>query len=184
MRFKMVSRKIALTISFALSVMAPLLAHADIITLQITNVPGDAKFASNNGLPADSIRVLTVANSAVLSGCDTGSGICSGKVSFSNLSVVKKFGESSAPLFLLVATGRYVPEAKISFYRMKQGVPVKYYTIWLTEVLVVAQKWVGNSNGVDGADAENVELAYSRIALTDEETGTKVCYDVKAGRQC
>ncbi|MGB7738145.1 MAG: type VI secretion system tube protein Hcp [Steroidobacteraceae bacterium] len=183
MRYKIASGKAALAMSFALSIVCPLVAHADIIALQIPNIPGDAKFATNNGLPADSIRVLTVGNSVEFSG-GTGGGGSVGKAIFSNLSIVKKFGESSAPLFLSVATGRFVPSATVSFYRVKQGVPVRYYTILLDDVSVRSQKWVGNANGVDGADAENIELAYSRIRLRDEESGVTVCYDIKTLSQC
>lgn len=184
MRLKIASGKVALAMSFALSIVCPLVAHADIIALQIPNIPGDAKFATNNGLPADSIRVLTVANSVEVSGSNGGGGGGVGKPIFSNLSIVKKFGESSAPLFLLVATGRFIATATVSFYRVKQGVPVKYYTILLDDVAVSSQRWVGNSNGVDGADAENIELTYSRIRLRDEESGVTACYDVRQVRQC
>lgn len=184
MRFKIASGKAALAMSFALSIVCPLVAHADIIALQIPNIPGDARFSNNNGLPADSIRVLTVGNSVENSGGTGGGGGGAGKAIFSDLSIVKKFGESSAPLFLLVATGRFVPSATVSFYRVKQGVPVKYYTILLEDVSVRSQKWVGNANGVDGADAENIELAYTRISLRDEESRVTVCYDIRTLSQC
>jgi type VI secretion system secreted protein Hcp len=160
-------------------------AHADLITLQIPNVPGDAKFAANNGLPADSIRVLTVGNSvAVLGGTDSGGGGGAGKAVFSDLAIVKKFGESSAPLFLLVARGTHLTTATVSFYRVKQGVPAKYYTITLQDVTVSSQEWVGNSSGADAADSESVKLSYSRITLLDNESGTSACYDVKAATTC
>lgn len=184
MRLKISSGKVALAMSFAFFIVCSLVAHADIIALQMPNIPGDARFATNNGLPADSIRVLTVANSVEVSGGTVGGGSGTGKPIFSNLSIVKKFGESSAPLFLLVATGRFIPTATVSFYRVKQGVPVKYYTILLDEVSVSSQRWVGNSNGVDGADAENIELTYSRIRLRDEESGVTACYDVRLVKQC
>jgi type VI secretion system Hcp family effector len=184
MRFKIASGKTALAMSFALTIVCPLIAHADIIALQIPNIPGDARFATNNALPADSIRVLTVGNAVENSGCTTGGGACIGKPIFSNLSIVKKFGESSAPLFLIVATGKFVPSATVSFYRVRQGVPVKYYTIRLDEVSVSSQRWVGNSNGVDGADAENIELVYSKITLRDEESGVTACYNVKTATSC
>lgn len=184
MHLKSASRKFVLAMSFVVSIVCPLVAHADIIALQVPNIPGDARFATNNGLPADSIRVLTVSNSVEFSGGSVGGGSGAGKPIFSNLSIVKKFGESSAPLFLLVATGRFVPTATVSFYRVRQGVPVKYYTILLDEVFVSSQRWVGNSNGVDGADAESIELAYARIRLRDEESGATACYDVKLARTC
>lgn len=144
----------------------------------------DAKFATNHGLPLDSIRVLTVGNSVENSLATTGGGGGAGKAVFSDLSIVKKFGESSAALFLLVAQGQHLQTATVSFYRMKQSVPVKYYTITLKDVTVASQEWVGNSNGVDAADSESVKLRYSQITLTNNETNTSVCYDVKLITAC
>lgn len=181
---KLASRKVAAALSFGLAVGASFAARADLITLQMPNVPGDSKFAANNGLPADSIRVLTVGNSVeTTTGSCTG-GACAGKPIFSDMTIVKKFGESSAPLFLLVAKGMFLPTATITFYRVKQGVPAKYYTITLNEVTVTAQKWVGNSSGVDAADSESIELSYSRITLLDNETGSTACYNVKGSLAC
>jgi len=149
----------------------------------IQDAPGDTKFANNNGLPPDSIRVLTVGNSVEHTGA-TGGGGGAGKAIFSDLSVVKKFGESSAPLFLLVAQGSHLQSATVTFYRAKQGVPEKYYTITLQDVIVTSQHWVGNSNGVDTADSESVKLTYSRITLKNEPLGPSVCYDVKQNAGC
>jgi hypothetical protein len=56
---------VAAALSFGIAIGVSFAARADIITLQLPNVPGDATFAANNGLPADSIRVLTVGNSVV-----------------------------------------------------------------------------------------------------------------------
>jgi type VI secretion system Hcp family effector len=176
--------KVILGISFALVLGAPLAANADIIALQMPNIPGDAKFAANNGLPLDSIRVLTVGNSVENSAPPISGGGGSGKAVFSSLSLVKKFGESSAPLFLVAAQGRHLQTATISFYRVKQGVPAKYYTITLEDVVVAAQKWVGNSNGVDAADSESLELAYNKITLLDNETGSRACYDISRNVAC
>ncbi len=179
MRYKNALGKVVLGMSFALSLGAPLAANADVIALQLPGIPGDAKFAANNALPLDSIRVLTVGNSVANTGAgSTGGGGGAGKAIFSNLSLVKKFGESSAPIFLLVAQGRHLQTATVSFSRMKQSVLTKYYTITLQGVTVASQAWVGNSNGVDAADAENIELAYEKITLLDNETGSSVCYDV------
>lgn len=179
------SRTVAAVLSFGIAVGVSLAARADIIALQVPNVPGDAKFAANHGLPLDSIRVLTVGNSVVTTTADGGGGGAgAGKAIFSDLSIVKKFGESSAPLFLLAATGEHLPTATVSFYRVKQGVPAKYYTIKLDDVTVASQQWVGNSNGVDAADSESVAFTYSRITLTNIETGTSTCYDIKLLRSC
>jgi type VI secretion system Hcp family effector len=185
MRNQIASRTAAAALSFGIAVGISFAAHADIIALQLPNVPGDAKFAANNGLPLDSIRVLTVGNSVQNTGDGgTGGGGGVGKAVFSDLSIVKKFGESSAALFLLAATGEHLQTATVSFYRAKQGVPTKYYTITLRDVLVASQQWVGNSNGVDAADSESVEFSYSQITLTNNETNTSVCYDVKLIKTC
>jgi type VI secretion system secreted protein Hcp len=185
MRSQKASGRVAGVLSFGIAVAASFSVRADIITLQLPNVPGDAKFAANHGLPPDSIRVLTVGNSVENSGAGgTGGGGGAGKAIFSDLSIVKKFGESSAQLFLLVAQGAHLPTATVSFYRAKQGVPAKYYTITLQDVIVAAQQWVGNSNGVDAADSESVSLTYSRITLTNNETGSSACYDVRLNMSC
>jgi type VI secretion system Hcp family effector len=185
MRIRIASRRVAAVLSFGFAVGASFAARADLITLQLPNIPGDTKFATNNGLPLDSIRVLTVGNSVATSvDAGSGGGSGAGKAIFSDLAVVKKFGDSSAPLFLLVARGMHLPSATVTFYRVKQGVPAKYYTITLQDVLVSSQEWVGNSNGVEAADSESVKLAYSRITLLNNETGTSACYDVKALTTC
>lgn len=185
MRKQIASRRVAAAFSLAIAVGASSAAQADIITLQMPNIPGDAKFATNNGLPLDSIRVLTVGNSVENTGAgSSGGGGGAGKAVLSDLTIVKKFGESSAPLFLLATQGTHLPTATVSFYRIKQGAPVKYYTITLQDVTVASQRWVGNSNGVDTADSENVSFAYSRITLLDNETGSRACFDVKTNTNC
>lgn len=176
--------RLAAVLSIGIAMAASFAARADIITLQLPNVPGDAKFATNHGLPLDSIKVLTVGNSVENTATTTGGGAGAGKTVFSDLTIVKKFGESSAALFLLAAQGQHLQTATVSFYRMKQTVPVKYYTITLKDVTVAAQEWVGNSNGVDAADSESVKLRYSQITLTNNETNTSVCYDVKLISTC
>ncbi|HXV41221.1 MAG TPA: type VI secretion system tube protein Hcp [Steroidobacteraceae bacterium] len=182
MRNKNAARRIAVVLAVALAV--PFAAQADIITLQIPNVPGDTRFAANNGLPADSIRVLTISNTVVNRPDCAGGGSCSGRPVFSDVSIVKRFGESSAPLFLAVARGIAFPTATLSFYRLRQGVPVRYYTITLQEVNVVSQQWIGNSNAADSPDAENLALSYSRITLLDNETGARACYDLRSALVC
>lgn len=185
MRTKNASRKIAVTVSVALAFGTPLIAHSDVIALQIATIPGDAKFATNQGLPSDSIRVLTVGNSVEnnTGGCSGGGG-CAGKAVFSGISIVKKFGESSAPLFLAVAQGRHFPTATLSFYRVKSGAPIRYYTITLEDVSIAVQAWVGNSNAVDAADSENIELEYAKITLFDDATGSQACFDVRLNEAC
>ena len=178
-------RGLTSALSIGIAVAVSFVARADIITLQLPNVPGDVNFASNNGLPLDSIRVLTVGHSVETRQTTTGgAGGGAGKAVFSDLSIVKKFGDSSAALFLLVAQGQHLPTATVSFYRMKQSVPVKYYTITLKDVTVASQEWVGNSNGVDAADSESVKLRFSQITLTNTESNTSVCYDVKLITTC
>lgn len=184
MRYVLGVGRLTAALSIGIAMAASFAARADIITLQLPNVPGDAKFAANNGLPLDSIRVLTVGNSVENTATTTGGGAGAGKAVFSDLAIVKKFGDSSAALFLLAAQGQHLQNATVSFYRNKQSVPVKYYTITLKDVSVVAQEWVGNSNGVDAADSESVKLRYSQITLTNNETNTSVCYDVKLLSTC
>jgi type VI secretion system secreted protein Hcp len=175
----------ARAVAFLLATGLPMVAFGDIITLQIPNIPGDAKFAANNALPADSIRVLSVGNGVENTPCDpAGAGGCAGKAIFDNVSILKKFGESSPSLFLAVARGVHFPTATISFYRMKNGAPVKYFTISLDEVTIASQKWIGNSNAVDSADSENVEISYTRIIMLDNETGARACFDRRLTSQC
>jgi len=175
----------ARAIAFLLATGLPMVALGDIITLQIPTIPGDAKFAANNALPLDSIRVLTVGNGVANTPCDpAGAGGCTGKAIFDNVSILKKFGESSPSLFLAVARGTHFPTATINFYRIKAGTPVKYFTISLDEVTIASQKWVGNSGAVDSADSEDVEISYNRIIMLDVETGARACWDRKQVSQC
>ncbi|MEP7313548.1 MAG: type VI secretion system tube protein Hcp [Pseudomonadota bacterium] len=184
MRHAIIARKFLAAVSFGVLLGTPLLAQADVIALQLPGIPGDAKFAANNSLPVDSIRVLTVGNSVKISTDSLGGGSGVGKPIFSPLSIVKKFGESSGPLFLAVVRGVFLPTATISFYRTKQGLLTRYYTITLQEVSVASQNWVGNSNAVDSADSEELELRYGRITLLDNETGTRSCYDTRTSQTC
>jgi type VI secretion system secreted protein Hcp len=175
----------ARAIAFLLATGLPIVALGDIITLQIPTIPGDAKFAANNALPADSIRVLSVGNAVENTPCDpAGAGGCAGKAVFENVSILKKFGESSPSLFLAVARGVHFPTATINFYRLKGSTPVKYFTILLDDVTIASQKWVGNAGAVDSADSENVEINYSRIIMLDAETGARACYDRRLVSQC
>lgn len=175
----------ARAIAFLLATGLPIVALGDIITLQIPTIPGDAKFAANNALPPDSIRVLTVGNGVTNTPCDpAGAGGCAGKAIFDNVSILKKFGESSPSLFLAVARGTHFQSATISFYRMKGSTPVKYFTISLDEVTLASQKWVGNSGAVDSADSEDVEISYNRIIMLDVETGARACFDRRLVEQC
>jgi type VI secretion system secreted protein Hcp len=175
----------ARAIAFLLATGLPIVALGDIITLQIPTIPGDAKFAANNALPADSIRVLSVGNAVENTPCDpAGAGGCAGKAVFENVSILKKFGESSPSLFLAVARGQHFQTATISFYRLKGSTPVKYFTISLDEVTIASQKWVGNAGTVDSADSENVEISYTRITMLDIETGARACFDRRLTSQC
>lgn len=56
----------------------------------------------------------------------------------------------------------------------------------MSALLITAprSKWVGNSNQVDAADSENVELGYSRIIMLDNETGARACFDRKLVSEC
>ena len=184
MVYKIALGKVVLAMSFGLAAGVPLVAQSDVITLQIPGIAGDTKFATSNGLPLDSIRVLTVATGVENTGTTSGGGSGTGKAILSNVSIVKKLGESSPALFLQAVRGTHFQNATISFYRMKQGVPSKYYTITLNEIFVRSLSWVGNSSAVDAADAENLELEYSRITLLDDVTGARVCYDVKTLATC
>ena len=184
MRNKFTSRAIVAVVSLIPGVGASFMAQADLITLQVPDIPGDAAFAANNGLPPDSIRVLTVGNSVRLPPCDPGGGGgCGGKPIFGALSLVKQFGASSGPLFLSVVTGKFAPTAKIKFYRVRDGAATAYYTITLQDVLISSQQWQGNA-AADQADSEMIEFAFSRISLRDHETGSRACYDLVTGETC
>ena len=175
----------ARAIAFLFATGLPMVALGDIITLQIPTIPGDAKFAANNALPLDSIRVLSVGNAVANTPCDpAGGGGCAGKAIFDNVSIIKKFGESSPSLFLAVARGTHFQTATVNFYRMKGSTPVKYFTISLDDVTIASQKWVGNSGAADSADSEDVEISYARIIMLDVETGARACYDRKLVSQC
>lgn len=184
MRNRIFPSYVAMAVSLGLTVGTPLMARADVIALQVPNIPGDAKFAASAGLPPDSIRVLTVGSSVKNPGCVTGGAGCSGKATFGNVAVVKKFGESSAPLFLAAALGQHLPRVTISFYRWRQGVTAKYYSITLDEVLLSSQTWVGNSGPVDSADTESLDFSYRRITFLDELTGSRACFDIKFNEGC
>lgn len=143
--------------------------NADIITLQIPGVAGDAEFSAANRLPADSIEVLSAENSV---------GRPAGSAAAENLSILKRFGASSPSFFLASISDRFYPTATITFFREKnQGVPAKYFTIVLYEARIQSQHWAGTS-GDRKSDTERLKLSYNRIAMIDNVSGMAACWNL------
>jgi type VI protein secretion system component Hcp len=179
-----VLRRFAVAISCGLTMGIAGMAHADIITLQMPDMPGDEAFATKFGLPLDSIRVVSVGNSIATPDCPGGAGGGCGKPAFTNVEIVKKFGPSTAPLFLEAVLGNRTPWARINFFQVREGVPTKYYTITLNDVVVRSFGWVGSATADAGADAENINLVFGRITMLDNVTGVRACYDLTRGTTC
>jgi len=178
--------KKALALVAALAYSGSALAN-DVIALQINGVPGDAGFASANGLPASSIEVSSlsggISNALSIATQTTGGG--AGKATLQNLNLLTHFGASSPYLFLSTANGAHYNTATVAFYHVNNaGVATQYYTITLTTALVVSESFAGAGGTPLRADTVNVSFAYGAIQLTDNNTGATVCWSAITNSTC
>jgi type VI secretion system secreted protein Hcp len=110
---------------------------------------------------------------------DTGSGLASGKLQHSPVTIVKELDQSSPLFFAAAATNEALRSVTCTLYRDLDGVAHAYYKIALTNANVVEVKDSGD--GVNGAaqgdEHERISFVYQKIQLTDLDSNTTTTDD-------
>ena len=92
----------------------------------------------------------------------TGSGMSTGKVSMSDITITKRVDKASPKLLELLVTGKHVSDATLYCQKSTGGkTPQDYLTIKLKEVYVSSYQ-TGGSSG-DDLGSESVTLTYGNI---------------------
>jgi len=105
-----------------------------------------------------------------------GGGGGAGKVSVSDLSVMKGFDACSPALFGAVATGKAFPTLTLT-QSNHDGAAT---TVTLTDVRV--SSWQAGGSLATESATESVSFTFSKVCLADGTSGAKFCYDIKAGK--
>ena len=119
----------------------------------------------------------------------TGGGGGAGKVSLSDLSIVKHVDKSSPKLFEACCTGKHIKTAVLSINKAG-GEQEEYYKVTLSDVLVSSYQTSGSGHG-DAVPSESISFNYSKIEFEYKEqksTGSvggavKAGFDVKTGKK-
>lgn len=105
-----------------------------------------------------------------------GSGAGAGKVSLSDLNITKAFDACSPVLLGGVATGKAFPSLTLAASN-KEGATT---TVTLTDVRI--SSWQASGSVTSGAAVESVSFAFSKVCVSDGDSGAKFCFDVAANR--
>lgn len=146
-------------------------ADADIF-MKADNLLGESRTTTHK----DWIEVLSmsygVKNSATLGSGGTGGtgGIYPGKSEGGELTITKLLDSSSPALFLKCAKGEPILELKLEFEQLSSTMPVVYYRITLSNVLVTKMEPDANE---DQRPSETVSFAYERIKVEYYKTDSK-----------
>jgi type VI protein secretion system component Hcp len=106
----------------------------------------------------------------------SGGGGGAGKVSVSDLSLMKAFDACSPALFGAVATGKAYPSLTLTAGN-KDGTTT---TLTLTDVRV--SSWQASGSAATVAAAESVSFTFAKVCLADGSSGARFCYDIKANK--
>ena len=158
-------------------------ARADLIALKLPGVVGTVTVAGYQG--AIEVLSLTGEVESPTTGSVTGApGAEAGKPTFGDLMIHKRFDTTSPALFRAVVTGSHFPSAVITFLQQTTaGKLTKIFTITLSEVLVTKFATDATEPHVL-AGPEQVNLAYEKIVLRDEVTGTTACFNRLTDTTC
>lgn len=105
----------------------------------------------------------------------TGSGGLAGKVVVSSLNVSKRADSCSPRLFADVVTGRHIKTVTI----VQENTRSDAFTVTLSDV-VVSSYQLGGTESTE-LPTEQIAFGFSRICLTDSQSGTKTCYNPLTG---
>jgi type VI protein secretion system component Hcp len=110
-----------------------------------------------------------------LSSGGTGSGGSTGKVALSSLTVSKRADSCSPRLFGDVVTGRHIKTVTI----VQENTRGDDFTVALSDAIVSGYQLGGNESSE--FPTEQISFAFSKICLTDSQSGTKTCYNPATG---
>lgn len=159
--------KLLALLTAAIAVTAPVARGASDYLLEIDGVKGESK----DDVHKETIEIASWSWGA--SNPATSSGMSSGKVSYSDLSVMMSVSKAGPQLLMACATGRHIPKAKL-FVR-KAGSTQDYLVYELENVLVTSYSNSGGS-AAPGATAptapqDGIKLTFRKMTMsyTDED---------------
>jgi type VI secretion system secreted protein Hcp len=142
------------------------------IFLQLAGITGESQKTGAVG----QIEVFSFSNGASnhgSSGAGTGSG--AGKVSLSEISIMKQLDSSTPNLFLACCQGTHIATGTMIVRESTGGTnPQIYYQYDLTEVFINSIQWSGSEGG-SGKPSESVSMSFKSIQITytpQNEDGT------------
>ena len=106
----------------------------------------------------------------------SGGGGGAGKVSVSDLNVMKAFDACSPALLGAVTTGKAFPSLTLTASN-KDGTTT---TVTLSDVRV--SSWQASGSSASEAAVESASFTFSKFCLADGSSGAKFCYDLKLGK--
>src|SRR3954470_21843232 len=106
----------------------------------------------------------------------TGGGAGAGKVSVSDVNVLKTFDACSPALFGAVATGKAFPALTLTQTNSDGTVT----TLTLSDVRV--STWQASGSAESETATESASFAFSKVCLQDGASSSKFCYDLKAAK--
>jgi type VI secretion system secreted protein Hcp len=128
--------------------------------LVLDGIPGE----STDEQHPRSIEIFSFSLGAANSGTIGGTGGGTGKVSFSDLSLMKALDKASPLLYLQCAQGKHIPTATL-YVRKTGGDKVQeYYVIKLTDVLISSVQTSGANGG--GQPTESLSLNFAKIEFS------------------
>ena len=169
-------RNLTAAVAIAFGIAAPTAAKADLITLSIPGIKGDVIAAGQK----DTIEVLSLSSDVFVPVSGGGAG---GRAQSVPLVIHKRIDRASPALFLALVEGKRFQNAVITFLQTTGETLTKYFTITLTNVII--SNFMTDATETDvRAGPEQVNLAYTRMQLKDEMTGTTACFDFSASSSC
>lgn len=104
-----------------------------------------------------------------------GTGGSTGKVAVTNLSISKRADSCSPRLFADVVSARHIKSVTI----VQENTRNEAFTVTLSDVIVSSYQLGGNES--TELPTEQISFDFSKICLTDSQSGTKTCYSPLTG---
>ena len=104
-----------------------------------------------------------------------GSGSSAGKVAVGVLSISKRADSCSPRLFADVVLGRHIKTVTI----VQENTRSDDFTVTLSDAIVTNYQLGGSESSE--FPTEQISFAFSKICLTDSQSGTKTCYNALSG---
>lgn len=131
--------------------------------LKIQGIPGESKDHKHK----DSIQIDSFSWGMVQTGSfSAGGGGGAGKVSMSDISVMKYLDKASCDLMYHCASGKHIPSALITI-RKAGDKPLEYLKIKLTDILVSSVQHSGSGGGDNLS--ESLSLNFAKIEVEYQE---------------